>query len=115
MNTGSFELDCPACKQPILFSLSDLNETICCSNCSQKYALHEDSLKRQLKKFAALCTQIHDSEEILGNAGVAVEVGDKKVHVPFKILLTRLKSTLNLQIGKEKLVVTFRTQTTPAK
>lgn len=109
---ASFQLDCLTCQHPVLFSLSDLDDVVACQECGQKYGLHEESLKRQLQKFAALCTQIRDSEEILGNAGVAVEVGPNKVQMPFKILLTRLKSTLNLQIGKNTLTITFRTQPT---
>ncbi len=112
MNTDTFELNCLSCHKPVVFSLADLDETVCCTTCGQKYGLHEQSLKRQLKQFASLCTEIRRSEDILGDAGVAVEVGPNKVVVPFKILLTRLKSTLNLQMGQHKLVITFRTQTT---
>lgn len=116
MNTNAaFSLDCLTCQHPVLFCLSDLDHVVNCPECGQQYGLHEESLKRQLKKFAALCTQIRDSEEILGDAGVAVEVGSSKVQLPFKILLTRLKSTLNLKVGKNTLVITFRTQPTTSK
>ena len=112
---GSFQLDCISCQHPVVFSVSDLDKIVRCSECGQKYGLNEEPLKRQLKKFAALCKQIQESEEILGNTAVAVEVGTSKVQVPFKILLTRLKSTLTLQVGDKRLVVTFRTQTTAPK
>lgn len=93
----------------------DLDKTptlVTCSSCNKKYALGEETLKRQLKKFAALCQQIQDSQEILGDASVAVDVGGQSVKIPFKLLLTRLKSVLNLQIGNTKLSVAFRVEPT---
>src|SRR6185295_7245940 len=98
------------CKKPVSFSVFDLDHDhlITCPKCSQKYGFGEETLKRQLKKFAALCRQIRDSEEILGTSMVAVTVGRDEVKVPFKLLLTRLKSTLDLTIGSKKLSVTFR-------
>lgn len=111
---GAFELDCKGCKKPVCFSLFDLDKgsLVACQECGKKYGLSEENLKRQLKKFAALCRQIQESEEILGKAGVAVTVGKEEVKIPFKILLTRLKSTLDLLVGNERLVITFRIEPT---
>jgi len=111
-NSGSFSLNCFSCDQPIEFNLLDLDKVVACPKCSKKHALSDESLKRQLKKFQALCLQIKDAEEILGNAEICVEVGKEKVKIPFKLLLTRLKSTLNLQVGDKKLAITFRTEPT---
>lgn len=111
--TGCFELDCIECKSPISFSILDLDapqHVVTCSTCQKKYALGEETLKRQLKKFAALCRQIQDSSEILGDAHVAVDIAGQSVQVPFKLLLTRLKSVLNLQIGKARISVAFRVE-----
>jgi hypothetical protein len=111
-NQGSFSLDCLACSESVAFDLLNLDKVVVCPNCGQKYGLGDESLKRQLKKFQALCLQIKESEEILGNAEIAVELGKEKVQIPFKLLLTRLKSTLNLQIADKKLRVSFRTEPT---
>ena len=111
----SFQLDCIGCKHPIAFSVVQLEEQqhiVSCQSCGKKYGLGDTSLKRQLKKFASLCLQIKESEEILGNASIAVDVGKSTVQVPFKLLLTRLKSTLDLTIQGEKIVVTFRSEPT---
>jgi hypothetical protein len=86
------------------------NHHASCSGCGKKYGLQDETLKRQLNLFAALCRQIQQSEEILGNTAVAVDVGPHNVKIPFKLLLTRLKSTLDLQVGDTKLVVTYRVQ-----
>ena len=111
---GSFELDCRECRQPVTFSLFDLADVklVSCTHCGKKYGLGEENLTRQLKKFAALCRHIQESEEILGTAGVAVTVGKDEIKIPFKILLTRLKSTLDLQVGQERLAISFRVEPT---
>ncbi len=116
----TFQLECIECKNSIDFSplaLDAASQIVSCSHCDKKYAFGEGNLKRQLKKFAALCQQIQDSQEILGDASVAVTVGNKEVQVPFKLLLTRLKSVLNLQIAGKKTTVSFRVEPTtlPAK
>jgi hypothetical protein len=108
-----FQIDCICCKKPISFSALDLDEPqhhVHCTECGKKYGLQDETLRRQLKTFAALCQQIQQSEEILGNTSVAVDVGPHNVKIPFKLLLTRLKSTLDLQVGDTKLVVTYRVQ-----
>lgn len=90
-------------------NVDENEELVSCKKCSKKYGFGHET-KRQLKKFAALCRQIQESEEILSNASVAVDVGPHNVKIPFKILISRLKSTLDLNIGGERLVITFRIQ-----
>lgn len=115
MEYGSFQFDCIHCKASVAFTLQQLSTPgeICCSKCKKKYGFQDETLRRQLKKFASLCKQIQESEEILGSAGVAVDVGPNNVKIPFKLLLCRLKSTLDLQIGKERFSISFRVE--PAK
>ncbi len=98
-----------------MFSILELDaesHIATCPTCNKKYAFQEETLKRQLKKFAALCQQIQESQEILGDANVAVDVAGQQVLVPFKLLLTRLKSVLNLQIGNKRTLVAFRVEPT---
>jgi hypothetical protein len=63
---------------------------------------------RQLRKFEALCSQIQESQEILGNASVGIDVGEHHVKVPYKLLLTRLNSTLELDMGEARVSIAFR-------
>ncbi|MBA3237506.1 MAG: hypothetical protein H0T62_04035 [Parachlamydiaceae bacterium] len=105
------QFDCRSCSKPIKFSLFEIEEnntTISCPNCQKKYALNDKILRRQLAKFQALCWQIAESEEILGDTAVAVNVGDREVKIPYKLLLTRLTSHLNLKVGNEQLSIIFR-------
>lgn len=106
----SLYFKCLACHSPINFSIFDLDHfsSIDCRSCSKKYAFTDPVLMRQIKKFEALCCSIHDVEEILGNASVGVDVGSHHVKVPYKLLLTRLSSCLDLSMGDQKLTIAFR-------
>ena len=102
------EFKCLDCKTAIPFSLFDLEAPITCPDCGKQYAFTDATLQRQLKKFEGLCRQIHESEEILGNTSVGIDVGDHHVNVPYKLLLARLTSSLDLMIGDHPLSITFR-------
>jgi hypothetical protein len=105
------QFNCQSCKQPVRFSVFELDgqdSQICCTHCTKKYALDDETLKRQLTKFEALCKQIHESEEILGKACVGVDVGEHQVKIPYKLLLTRLNSSMDLTIGGQPLSISFR-------
>ncbi len=105
------QFDCQSCCQPVQFSLFEIEEgntAISCSCCKKKYALNDKTLQRQLAKFQALCWQIAESEEILGDTTVGVRVGEREVKVPYKLLLARLTCKLDLKVGAEQLSIVFR-------
>lgn len=110
----SLYFKCISCQQLLQFSVFDLDlqSLIVCQECGKKYAFDDPVLMRHIKKFEALCRQIHDSEEILGNASVGVDVGEHHVKVPYKLLLTRLSSSLELQIGGQNISIAFRIEPT---
>ncbi len=102
------QFECIACGDAICFSVLDSDEgALQCSNCHKKYAFDQD-IQRQLGHFEALCRQIHTSKEILGNTCVAVTIGDKEIKVPYKLLLTRLSSIMELEIAGKKVEIKFR-------
>ena len=105
------QFNCLKCKQPLSFSVFELdtkNGLIHCSQCEKKYALNDETLKRQIRKFAALCQQLVDSEEILSQTAIGIDIGDRHVKIPYKLLLTRLNSTLDLKFGQEVVSIVFR-------
>jgi hypothetical protein len=105
------QFTCQACQSPVCFSIFDLEKNegeLTCSHCSLLYDFGDDTLRRQLRKFENLCRQIHLSEEILSNTSIGIHVGDREVKIPFRILLTRLNSSLDLMIGNKPLTITFR-------
>lgn len=105
------EFNCEACLSAVKFSVFEIEKTgslVCCEGCGKRYRFEDETLVRQLKKFEALCRQIHDSEEILGNTSIAIDMGTSHVSVPFNILLTRLSSVMELSINGKKCVIAFR-------
>lgn len=115
MQKGHFlQFCCQSCQAPIQFSVFDLekNEGVKCSECGLIYDFNDEGLRRQLRKFENLCRQIQLSEEILSNTSVGIYLGDREVKIPYKLLLTRLNSTLDLMVGGRPLTMTFRIEPT---
>jgi len=105
------QFTCQQCKKNIEFSIFDLEQSghcIQCHSCQKKYVFNDDNLIRQLKKFASLCRQIIDSEEILGNTIVGIDIDDKHIKIPYKLLLTRFTSSLDLIMGDQPVSIRFR-------
>lgn len=105
------EFNCIGCQSPVQFSVFEVEQsgqTICCQRCEKQYVFNDETLQRQLQKFEALCRQIRDSEEILSNTSVGINVGTHQVEVPYRLLLTRLSSKLQLHIGNESISIAFR-------
>lgn len=96
-----------------VFELEKNQSKIGCPHCEKQYAFTDPTLIRQIKKFEALCRQIQESEEILGQTAVGIDVGDRHIKVPYKLLLTRLSSQLDLLIGGQPVAIRFRIE--PAK
>ena len=108
----NLQFNCLSCEQPVLFSVLEENNTeglIVCPHCQKKYAFGTSgTILRHLRQFEALCRQIHASEEILGNTAVAIDIGPHHVRVPYRLLLTRLSSVIELTIGDRKISIAFR-------
>lgn len=107
----SLQFDCISCSDPVRFSLFQRREQTAaaqCSTCGKEYVLDDPDLMRQLSKFEALCRQIAESEEILGNTSVGIDVGPHHVKIPFKLLLTRFNSSIDLTIGNTPVAIQFR-------
>jgi hypothetical protein len=104
------QFECQSCKHPVTFSLFELHTQplVPCPTCQKPYHFDDPKLIRQLTKFEALCRQIRESEEILGSTNVGVDVEGKQIKIPFKILLTRLSSCLDLMINGKPFVISFR-------
>ena len=104
------EFSCLSCNQPLRFSIFEIDsqQNIKCSHCTKEYLFDDATICRQLRKFEALCRQVIESEEILGSTSVGINVGTHHVKVPYKILLTRFNTQLDLMIGCKPLSITFR-------
>ncbi len=112
MKKGHFlQFCCQSCQNPIQFSVFELEkkqEGISCSHCGLIYDFSDEKLRSQLRKFENLCRQIQISEDILSNTSIGIYLGDREIKIPYRLLLTRLNSTLNLKVGDQLLTITFR-------
>jgi hypothetical protein len=112
MQKGSqLQFSCQSCKHPVIFSLFEIDHhqhIVTCSTCGKKYSFEDETLRRQLSKFTALCRQIYESEEILGHTAIGIDIGEHHVKIPYKLLLTRLNSSLELSFGDQPLTISFR-------
>lgn len=109
----SFSIDCINCKTPVPFSLKSLDKLPSiakCPECGKPFGIEPGPLARQIKLFVDLCQQLKASEEIFSNASVGVRVGKEEVKVPFKLLLTRLRSTLDIEVDGQKVSISYRTE-----
>jgi hypothetical protein len=109
----TLEFTCLSCSQPVPFSifLQDENPLkLCCGHCQKKYLIEDPVLLRQMKKFSDLCKQLIVSEEILSNTNVGISIGGHDVKIPYKLLLTRFHSHLDLTIGNQPFKITFRVE-----
>ena len=103
------EFECVKCQLPVTFSVATTEiKPLECEHCKKKYVFDDPTLVRQLKKFQDLCRQIHESEEILGMTHVGIDVNGQSIKVPYRILLTRLNSALDLMLGDQPLSIRFR-------
>lgn len=105
------QIACKGCKKPIEFSVFELEKgdhKIECAFCQKIYVFEDETLLRQIKLFDTLCRTIRDSEEILSQTAVGIDVGDRHVKIPYKILLSRLSSNLDLKVGDEHVSIIFR-------
>jgi NAD-dependent SIR2 family protein deacetylase len=107
------EFTCQKCNNPVLFSVLDsehFDGLILCPQCGKKYAFGNETMVRHLRLFEALCRQIHASQEILGRTSIAINVGPHHVEVPYRLLLTRFSSIMELMIGDQKVNIAFRVE-----
>ena len=106
------EFCCQFCESNVNFSVLEKEQFsgVNCPSCGHKYIFDDETLVKQLKQFEALCRQIHASQNILGRASIAVDIGTHRVKLPFNLLLTRLSSVIDLEMGGKKMSIAFRVE-----
>jgi len=97
------------CGQLVKFSVFDVskNHSLRCAACGKEYTLGEE-LVAKLDKFEKLCRAVSEAEDILSDTNVAINVYSHEVQIPFRLLLTRLNTQLNLTVGGKDIQIRFR-------
>ena len=106
-----FECIQPACKAVVQFSLrrTDKDKKIICESCKNEYHL-DQGLLAKLKSFESLVHAVKNARDILSNTSVGVTVDHKIIKIPYKLLLTRMTTMLDLKIGNQSLTFRFRVE-----
>ena len=110
---GNIEFECVKddCTEVVGFSLREVEKgsKIVCSACKKEYHL-DRSLVDKLKSFEQLVQAVKSSRDILGNTSVGVTVDKRTVKIPYRLLLTRMTTMLDLKIGDQSLTFRFRVE-----
>jgi len=112
----SLSFPCTHCGEDVAFNIRSLQDNalhIECKGCKKPYLFEEGPLLTQIRKFLNLVDVLRNSEDILSMTSVAIRVGDKEVQIPYKLLLTRLTSHLEIEMDGKKVHLLFRSE--PAK
>jgi hypothetical protein len=97
------------CGELVKFSVFDIskNHKIRCTACEKEYAFGQE-LVSKLDKFEKLCRAVNEAEDILSDTNVAINVYSHEVQIPFRLLLSRLNTQLNLNVGGKDIQIRFR-------
>lgn len=91
----------PGCDAVVKFNLADIASRdfqAVCPRCHRAYAL-DDTLRDKLGRMLELINAIRNSEDILGDSIVSVNVAGGEVRIPYALLLTRLNTLITLEVG----------------
>ncbi|MDD3886944.1 MAG: hypothetical protein PHI35_08725 [Victivallaceae bacterium] len=92
------------CDGIVKFNLSDVssrNFQAVCPKCHKTYQL-DGALRDKLGRMLELILAIRNSEDILGDSNVSVNVAGGEVKIPYALLLTRLNTLITLSVGDRK-------------
>ncbi len=85
-----------------LASVADPEFQAVCPVCHRAYEL-DGALRDKLTRMMKLIAAIRDSEDILGDSVVSVNVAGGDVRIPYALLLTRLNTLISLEIAGRKI------------
>jgi len=100
------------CRTPIQFNLMGLTESkghLSCTECHRGYQFDPAFLDK-LQRFRNLILAVRDAEDLLGDVNVGVTTPGGEEKIPYRLLLTRLNTTISLDVGGRKVDFLFRVE-----
>lgn len=100
------------CGRTITFNLLELRESdasITCESCRRSYEF-DDAFLAKLEKLRVLVLAVKDAEDILGDCSVGVATANGELKLPYKLLLTRLNTQINLAGSGQTMEFHFRVE-----
>jgi transcription elongation factor Elf1 len=91
------------CSNTVAFSVGRLagDATVLCKSCGCEYKFQAE-LVDKFQRFAALLKAVQNTQDILGDINVGIQVEGHSVKIPYRLLLTRLNTMITLQMGGQK-------------
>ena len=93
--------DCSGVVKVDLADVTDPDFQAICPECHRAYALDE-TMRSKLQRMLELVVAIRNSEDILGDSVVSVNVAGGEVRIPYALLLSRLNTIITLEINGTK-------------
>ena len=90
--------DCTGVVEFNLREIADKDFQAVCPVCHRAYAL-DAALQDKLERMMKLIEALRNSEDILGDSVVSVNVAGGEVRVPYALLLTRLNTLITLNLN----------------
>ena len=90
-----------SCGGTVRFTLADLSDPefqAVCPVCHRPYAFDAE-LCSKLGRMLKLIAVIRESEDLLGDAMISVNVAGGSVNIPYAMMLTRLNTVISLDLG----------------
>jgi len=99
------------CEGTIVFLVSQIkkNSVLKCDKCGNEYKFDRDLISK-LEMFDHLVRAVSDAKSILGDTNVAIDFEGHNLKVPYRLLLTRLSTSLKLDIGGQTVDFSFRVE-----
>ena len=98
------------CEAVIKFNVMELEESqgsISCPECHRQYRF-DDQFLDKLRRLRKLIMTVREAEDLLGDVNVAITTSSEEVKIPYRLLLTRLNTTITIDIGGQKVDFNFR-------
>ncbi|MCK9555708.1 hypothetical protein M0R36_07825 [bacterium] len=99
------------CEGSIAFLVPQIkkNSVLKCDKCGNEYKFDRDLISK-LEMFDHLVRAVSDAKSILGDTNVAIDFEGHNLKVPYRLLLTRLSTSLKLDIGGQTVDFSFRVE-----
>ncbi|MFW6413835.1 MAG: hypothetical protein ACOCZS_00915 [Verrucomicrobiota bacterium] len=98
------------CESVIKFNIMDLEESggrVSCPECYREYRFDKPFLDK-LQRLRKLIMAVREAEDLLGDVNVAITTSTEEVKIPYRLLLTRLNTTITIDMGGRKVDFNFR-------
>ena len=101
--------DCNGVVQFNVMELENSKGRVSCPSCHRGYKF-DKAFRSKLQRLRTLIFAVREAEDILGDVNVAVTTPTGEVKIPYRLLLTRLNTSITLDMAGEQVDFNFRVE-----